>query len=165
MSITPWRRIGGVEVLLDSFFDLGTRWRWVVSFTPRPLYHHGKAPDTHWIGGWVGPRSSLDTCRREKFPSTAGIRTPIIRSSSPQSVAIPTELSLLFSLYVSILKMKNWNNSSLLCLSLSHTQLRSGRDEVFAKLKGRHYIKHGNHCLPPTWRLSRDPMYRTRAHL
>jgi hypothetical protein len=22
--------------------DLGTRWRWVVSFTPRPLYPHGK---------------------------------------------------------------------------------------------------------------------------
>jgi len=28
----------GVEVLLHVFFDLGTRWRWVVSFTPRPLY-------------------------------------------------------------------------------------------------------------------------------
>jgi hypothetical protein len=24
--------------------DLGTRWRWVVSFTPRPLYPQGKSP-------------------------------------------------------------------------------------------------------------------------
>jgi hypothetical protein len=27
-----------VEVYIHSFFNLGTRWRWVVSFTPRPLY-------------------------------------------------------------------------------------------------------------------------------
>jgi hypothetical protein len=40
----PWRRFGGVEVWLHAFFDLGTRWRWVVSFTPRPLYPQGKSP-------------------------------------------------------------------------------------------------------------------------
>jgi len=27
----------------------------VVSFTPRE-----RAPGTHWIGGWVGPRAILD---------------------------------------------------------------------------------------------------------
>jgi hypothetical protein len=27
---------------LHAFFDLGTRWRWVVSFTPQPLYLQGK---------------------------------------------------------------------------------------------------------------------------
>jgi len=32
----------------------------VVSFTPRPLYSQGRAPGTHWIGGWVGPRAVLD---------------------------------------------------------------------------------------------------------
>jgi hypothetical protein len=43
-----------VPVLLTehhSFFDLGTRWRWVVSFTPRPLYPRERTPDTRWIGG------------------------------------------------------------------------------------------------------------------
>jgi hypothetical protein len=34
----------GVEVLLRIFFDLGTRWRWVVSFMTRPLYPQGKIP-------------------------------------------------------------------------------------------------------------------------
>jgi len=34
----------GVEVYLHSFYDLGTRWRWVVIFTPRPLYREGKRP-------------------------------------------------------------------------------------------------------------------------
>jgi hypothetical protein len=55
--LVPWRRIGGVEVYLHSFFDLDTRWRWVVSFTPRPLTPRDKVPGTHWIGGWVGPQS------------------------------------------------------------------------------------------------------------
>jgi hypothetical protein len=44
LSTTPWRRTGGVEVWLHTFFDLGTRWRWVVSFTPLPLYPQGKNP-------------------------------------------------------------------------------------------------------------------------
>jgi hypothetical protein len=34
-----WR----VEVRLHSFFDLGTGWRRVVSFTPLPLYPQGKS--------------------------------------------------------------------------------------------------------------------------
>jgi hypothetical protein len=32
----------------------------MVSFTPRPLYPRESVPDTHWIGGWVGPRAGLD---------------------------------------------------------------------------------------------------------
>jgi hypothetical protein len=49
--------------------DLGTRWRWVVSFTPRPLYPRERAPSTHWIGGWVGPRAGLDAEVKRKIPS------------------------------------------------------------------------------------------------
>jgi hypothetical protein len=30
--------------ITHAFFDLGTRWRWVNSFTPRPLYPKGKSP-------------------------------------------------------------------------------------------------------------------------
>jgi hypothetical protein len=33
----------------------------VVSVTPRPLFTPGeRTPGTHWIGGWAGPRASLD---------------------------------------------------------------------------------------------------------
>jgi hypothetical protein len=35
---------GGTAPFIHSFFDLGTRGRWVVSFTPRPLYSQGKSP-------------------------------------------------------------------------------------------------------------------------
>jgi hypothetical protein len=50
---------GGVDIL-----DLDTSWRRVVSFTPRPLYTRGNSPGTHWIGGWVGPRTGLDVVER-----------------------------------------------------------------------------------------------------
>jgi hypothetical protein len=33
-------------------------------FTPRE-----RAPDTHWIGGWEGPRAVLDTMVKRKIPS------------------------------------------------------------------------------------------------
>jgi hypothetical protein len=50
---------------------------------------------THWIGGWVGPRADLEAVLKRKLPrAPAENRTPIIRSSSPQSLDIPTELYL-----------------------------------------------------------------------
>jgi len=30
--------------MVPRILKLGTRWRWVVSFTPRPLYPQGKSP-------------------------------------------------------------------------------------------------------------------------
>jgi len=47
------------EVQLHAF--LTSALDGVVSFTPRPLYLQGRAPGTHWLGGWVGPRAVLDT--------------------------------------------------------------------------------------------------------
>jgi hypothetical protein len=41
--------------------DLGTRWRWVVSFTSLPLY-----PRYSLIGGWVAPRAGLDAGEKRK---------------------------------------------------------------------------------------------------
>jgi hypothetical protein len=35
---------GGIRRIAPRIIDLGTRWRWVVSFTPRPLYSQGKNP-------------------------------------------------------------------------------------------------------------------------
>jgi len=58
-----------VEVHLHSFFDLETRWRKVVSFTPRPLYPQGKRPGTHWIEGWVDHTDVLDAVVKRKIPS------------------------------------------------------------------------------------------------
>jgi hypothetical protein len=69
---------GCVELCI---LDLGTRWRWVVSITSRPLYPRGKSPGTYWVGGWVGSRTSLDDVEKNLAP--IGTRTPTPRSSSP----------------------------------------------------------------------------------
>jgi hypothetical protein len=63
---------------LTSALDGG---EWSVSrhgrFTAR-----GRAPGTHWIGGWVGPRAVLDTVVKRKIPSPrreSNPRTPIVQ--------------------------------------------------------------------------------------
>jgi hypothetical protein len=46
-------------------------------FTPRE-----RAPRTHWIGGWVGPRAVLDAVVKRKIPSSRrewNPRTPIVQ--------------------------------------------------------------------------------------
>jgi hypothetical protein len=70
---------GGIA---PRILNLGTRWRWVVSFTPRPLYPRERAPGTDWIGGWVGPRAVLDAVVKRKIPSSLrelNLRTPIVQ--------------------------------------------------------------------------------------
>jgi hypothetical protein len=39
---TPWRYRGGEEVQLLLILNLGTRWGWVVSVTPRPRFTPGE---------------------------------------------------------------------------------------------------------------------------
>jgi hypothetical protein len=58
---------GGIDLLI---LDLGTRWGWVVSVTPRPRFNPGEStPGTHCTGCWVGPRAGLDTEARGKILS------------------------------------------------------------------------------------------------
>jgi hypothetical protein len=61
--LEEWRYISTHS--LTSALDGG---EWAVSrsgrFTPRE-----KAPATHWIGGWVGPKAVLDAVMNRKIPS------------------------------------------------------------------------------------------------
>jgi hypothetical protein len=83
----PKAKRGGRGIAL-LFPDLGTRRGWVVSITPRPPYPRER-PSTHCTGGWVGPRAGLDVCKKSLLPP--GFNIPGL--SSPEPVAIPTELS------------------------------------------------------------------------
>jgi hypothetical protein len=66
--------MGGVDVYVDTYFlDLGTSWRWVVNFTPLPLYRRGKPPGTHWIGGWLGLRTDLEDAEKRKYFTLPGL--------------------------------------------------------------------------------------------
>jgi len=40
----------------------------MVSFMPWPLHPAEKAPGTHWIGSWVGPRAGLDVMTKKSSP-------------------------------------------------------------------------------------------------
>jgi hypothetical protein len=50
---------------------------------PAALPPRERAPGTHWIGGWVGPRAVLDIAVvKRKIPSTrreSNPRTPIVQ--------------------------------------------------------------------------------------
>jgi hypothetical protein len=47
---------------------------------PATLPPGKERPDTHWIGGWVGPQSRSVRCAEEKNPAPAENRTPVDQS-------------------------------------------------------------------------------------
>jgi hypothetical protein len=55
-----------MDVQLHSFLDLGTRMRWVVSFTPRSLYRQGKSPWYPLDRRFGGPHSRSGRGGKEK---------------------------------------------------------------------------------------------------
>jgi hypothetical protein len=70
----PWRHI--VEwTYRSSVLDVGTRWRWMVSFTPLPLYSRGKSPRYPLYRRMGGPQSPSGHCGEEKNLAPAGNRT------------------------------------------------------------------------------------------
>jgi hypothetical protein len=67
--------------------DISTRWRWVASFTPRPLYRRGKARGTHCVDG---PRrrpgldnSLLGQTSRNAYPMFVGPAFPVSPCNGP----------------------------------------------------------------------------------
>jgi len=61
-AMKAYWRSGGIS---PHILDLGSTWRWVVSFMPRPLYPKGK---NLWYP-LVGLRAGLDAGVRRKIPS------------------------------------------------------------------------------------------------
>jgi hypothetical protein len=83
LSTTPWRRIG--EWRYSSTHSLTSALgggEWSASrpdrFTPRE-----RAPVTHWIGSWVGPRAVLDAVVKRKIPSPRRESNPRISIVQP----------------------------------------------------------------------------------
>jgi hypothetical protein len=72
-----------------GLFDLGSTWRWVFSFTPRPLYPRGKSPRYPLDRGLGEPQKSSGRYGEEQILDSTGTRTQTPRSSSLQPVALP----------------------------------------------------------------------------
>ena len=69
-------------VNFSSFFNLGTRWGWVVNTTPQPLYSLEDLVPIVWAAGWALGAVWMGV--ENHFPTGP---------SSLQRVAIPTTLS------------------------------------------------------------------------
>jgi hypothetical protein len=67
-----------MEVWLHTFFDLGTRWLWVVSFTPLPLFAQCKSPWYPLDRGLGGPQSQSGRGgEKENSQPPPGIEPPL----------------------------------------------------------------------------------------
>jgi hypothetical protein len=75
-----WRRTGN-GCTDQRFFDLGTTWRWVVSFTPRLLYPRGKSPRCSLDRKLGGPQSCPRRYGEVKILEFARTRTPPLSHS------------------------------------------------------------------------------------
>jgi hypothetical protein len=66
---------------------------WVFNITPRPLYSRER-PGTHYIGGWVGLRASLDRCGKSRRPPGFDSRNVPPVASRYTDYAIPAHTSV-----------------------------------------------------------------------
>jgi hypothetical protein len=65
----PCPRHEGIRMTGDTaplVLNFGTGWRWVVCFTPRPLYPRGRVSGHQWKGNWTDPRA-VWTFRRKLY--------------------------------------------------------------------------------------------------
>jgi hypothetical protein len=103
---------------MDPYFlDLGTSWRWMVIFTSLPLYLQVNTPGTHWIGGCVDPRASLDGLESRKFLPPSGLELrPLGRPARSQSLYRLLSLcSKKYTVYTLKVHLAKWGMNGIRC--------------------------------------------------
>jgi hypothetical protein len=68
---------GGVEVQIQVLLTsvlIGGKWSASRSGRFNPRERH----DTHWIGGWMGPRTGLDNVHNRKFLTPQGLELRLL---------------------------------------------------------------------------------------
>jgi hypothetical protein len=81
-SVLLHEGVWGSACIDPHFLDLGTSWRWVVRFTPLPLYPRGKSPRYPSDRRLGGPQSRSGRFGEEKILDPTGTRTATPQSSS-----------------------------------------------------------------------------------
>jgi len=68
---------------------------WIVKAIPRPLYPRER-PGAHCIGGWVGPRASLNGCEKSRPPPLPGFDPQTVQpvASGYTDYAIPAQAEM-----------------------------------------------------------------------
>jgi hypothetical protein len=46
-----------------------------------------RAPGTHWLGGWVGPRAVLDAVVKRKIPSPGRESNPVVHPVAYRNIS------------------------------------------------------------------------------
>jgi hypothetical protein len=132
------------------FLGLGTSWRWVVRFTPRPLYPRGKSPRYPLDRGLGGPQSrSGRSEKRKSWPYRT--RTPTPRSSGPYPVATPTTLSPLLKYEAALFFKLTVEEIIKICFLLTNTSFtRNSKKNIYrTRSRWKYNIKNGfrrNRC-------------------
>jgi hypothetical protein len=78
----------GEWVYRPRFLDLATSWRWSAS-RPGRFTSRERAAGTHWIGGLVGPRASLDDIKRKSFTLPGLELRPLSRKPLASRYTVP----------------------------------------------------------------------------
>jgi hypothetical protein len=84
--------------------DLGTSWEWSASCSGR-FNAEERAPGTHWIEDWVGPRAGVDDEEKRKFLPLQGLELrPLDRPARSQSLYQLRYPSFIFFNYLYLLQ-------------------------------------------------------------
>jgi len=91
----------GSRVTAPPTLNLGSMWRWVVSFMPRPLYPRGRIPVlTEQETGWA-PHADWTFSERENSLVPTGVPTLVCLARS--IVPVPTELVKYYAVFWKLL--------------------------------------------------------------
>lgn len=97
---------GEVEIQLHVL-NTGTRWRWKVIFTLRPLYPRENAVTSHWIWGIMGPLNYTSNSRFWNWSfifhlhyraHNSLLLVPILRHVSPVRISLSYSFKIHFNL-------------------------------------------------------------------
>jgi hypothetical protein len=113
--------------------NLSSRWRRVFNFTPRSLNPREKSHRFSWLGGWMGPRSGLDTVANRKISnpyqkSNSGLLAlslVTLLTELPRS-AVPSVLEhLLLKIHETELFSSSVSSSSYRCCFTRYSTIKS----------------------------------------
>jgi hypothetical protein len=134
----------GNGCIAPRILDLGTRWRWMVSFTPRPLYPHEKeagwAPEPLWTRWW-----------RENFEPLPGLEPPIIQTVARRCT---TELSKLEETLIHNEKRQSLSRNAHVIRTTRHIPSETGVN-VHREYWNR-TVNCGTKCVECNWFTTED---------
>jgi hypothetical protein len=150
----PWRHMGERRYS-STFIDLGTGWKWVVSFTPRPLYPRRKNPRCPLDRRLGGPQSRSGSCGGQKI-----LYCRELNAGSPAPVTVPTELSRLLTTQYSVRLLTNVEQAM-------KWELENDTEVLGGNPPQCHVVHHKSHLTwselepgPPRWEAGHWPPER-----